>query len=229
VQKETRNHAAAGVALLVGAALVAFSAGQAWLESRVTIPWGLFTELAPNKALGFDTLLAPGGQYGDVRPLLLGGAAVVGLCALLLFATRVPGVGVVWRLLALAAVAGIGIVAAVAWTVVSDPTSVVADDQSSLGEVIRTAESVATLSGLLEVGPGRGLWLLTIGGAVAGIGALVPAGRGVRPSVRATFESPAAVLAGDSMPPGWYPDQVDARFVRFYDGRQWTDAVQRRR
>jgi hypothetical protein len=217
------------VALLVGAALLAFGAGQAWLEGRVTIPWGPFSELAPNKALGFDTLLAPGGQHGDVRPLLLGGAAVVALCALLLFATRVPGVGVFWRLLALAAVAGTGIVAAVAWTVVSDPTSVVAEDQSRLGDVMRTAESIATSSGLLEVGPGRGLWLLTIGCAVVGIGAFVPAGRGARQSVRATHESPASVPAGGSMPPGWYPDQVDARFVRFYDGLRWTNAVQPRR
>ena len=29
-----------------------------------------------------------------------------------------------------------------------------------------------------------------------------------------------------SPPPGWYPDQADPRYVRWWDGRQWTDRVQ---
>lgn len=28
--------------------------------------------------------------------------------------------------------------------------------------------------------------------------------------------------------PGWYPDQVDQRFVRYWDGSQWTSQVQPR-
>lgn len=27
-------------------------------------------------------------------------------------------------------------------------------------------------------------------------------------------------------PPGWYPDQADQRYVRWWDGRQWTQHVQ---
>ncbi|WP_084721805.1 DUF2510 domain-containing protein [Rhodococcus marinonascens] len=28
--------------------------------------------------------------------------------------------------------------------------------------------------------------------------------------------------------PGWYPGVNDPRFVRWYDGRQWTDRIQPR-
>ena len=29
-------------------------------------------------------------------------------------------------------------------------------------------------------------------------------------------------------PPGWYPDQADQRFVRYWDGTQWTPQAQPR-
>lgn len=31
--------------------------------------------------------------------------------------------------------------------------------------------------------------------------------------------------APQSVPAGWYPDQVDPRYVRWFDGTSWTDAV----
>jgi hypothetical protein len=35
-----------------------------------------------------------------------------------------------------------------------------------------------------------------------------------------------AVQPGGSIPPNWYPDPHDPAFVRWWDGRQWTDNVQ---
>lgn len=33
-------------------------------------------------------------------------------------------------------------------------------------------------------------------------------------------------MTGAPPPPGWYPDQADQRFVRWWDGQQWTQHVQ---
>jgi hypothetical protein len=221
--QETRNHSVAGVVVLAGAAMIAFGATQPWATGAVTLrAW--VRDVTPRSAWGFDLLLGPDGQYGDVTPLLIGGVAVLGVSALLLLVTRVPVVGILWRLLAVTTVVGLGLISVPAWGVVNDPPSVVGDPGSPTGEAFGLAASVAQSSGLLGVEPGVGLWLLTIGTGVAGIGALVPAIRGRTPEVEAALPSSTAVR----MPAGWYPDQLEGSIVRFFDGVRWTGATRPR-
>lgn len=224
--QQTRNHSVAGVALLAGAAMIAFGATQAWATGATPLV-GRMAGLAPDGSLGFDLLLGPGGQLGDVKPLLLGGAAVLAVSALLLFLTRVPVLGVLWRLLALATVGGLGLASAAAWSVVKNPTSVLADGEWPVGQVHGMGTSVAQSFGVLDIQPGRGLWLLTIGCGVAGIGALIPAMRGR--TVEVDPSGPTGLRrAPTELPPGWYPDQLDRGLVRFFDGAKWTPATRPR-
>ena len=226
--QNTRNHAVAGTALLIGAAVSAFAATQAWVSADATVPLGRYAGLGMNGSLGFDHFVTPGGSGGDVTPLLMGGAAALAVVALLLFATRIPGLGVLWRLVALATAGLLGLTAAAGWAVINDPVSVVADPESSAGTILGLGLSAAEFFTAGSVGPGLGLWLLTVGAGVAAIGALIPAARGrsvetpIAPGT--AFQPPRP----DPMPAGWYPDQMDGRFVRFFDVARWTDAVRPR-
>ena len=71
MEKQTRNHSVAGFALLGSAAMIAFGATRPWVTGDEPL-----LGTATGDALGFDRLLGPGGRFGDVEPLLLGGAAV---------------------------------------------------------------------------------------------------------------------------------------------------------
>jgi hypothetical protein len=221
----TRNHSVAGVAVLAGAAMIALGATRAWGTGAVTLR-GWVADADPEGSLGFDLLPGPGSHYGDVTPLLMGGAAVLGMSALLLLVTRVPVVGILWRFLALATVAGVGAISVPAWSSVNAPASV-ADPGFPSAQTLDLAVSVAQSSGLLDIQPGPGLWLLTIGCGIAGIGALVPAIRGRTVEVEAA--TPAGLRRSSTgTAPGWYPDQVDRAFVRFFDGVRWTAATRPR-
>jgi hypothetical protein len=211
-----------GIAILVGAALIGFGATQPWATGAATIAWGPLSGLTPNGKLGFDLLLAPDGLHGDVKPLILGATIFMAIVALLLIATRVRGLGMLWRILTLLTAAGLGLICATAWSVVSNPTSVLADSESPLGRILGGLNSVAESSGLLQIKPGLGLWLLTIGCGIACIGALIPAIRHSTfvPALQSTH--PALASAHPPMSAGWYPDHLDVSQVRWFDGAQWT-------
>ena len=211
----------------LAAALVAFGATQAWATGVGTL-LGRLSGLTINGSLGFDVLLVPGGQYGNVKPLLLGCAAALAVLALLLFATRVRGLGVLWRLLALATLVVLGLTAVAAWSVVNRPASVIADSESPLGEVLDFGVfSVLESTSLATVEPGVGLWLLTAGCAIVGIGALIPAGRGRTVETATGHLAPRAPLRAGCLL-GGIPTTLDSRFVRFFDGMQWTGVTRPR-
>jgi len=51
----------------------------------------------------------------------------------------------------------------------------------------------------------------------------------VRALVRVGDKRPEPVqITQPTVAAGWYPDQVDPRYVRYFDGHQWTDALQPR-
>jgi|1185.fasta_scaffold294862_1 hypothetical protein len=221
-----RNHTVAGGAVLVGAALIAVGATQAWATGALTLRGWVAGE-TPHGSLGFDRLLGPGDRYGDVIPLLIGGATVLGVSALLLFVTRIPVVGILWRFLALATVVGLGVISVPAWSAVNDPASMVADPGAAAGRALGLEISVARSSNLLDITPGPGLWLLTIGIGIAGVGALTPAMGGRRPEPEVVAPS-GLRRTSTGIPPGWYPDELDDTVVRFFDGVRWTAATRPR-
>lgn len=245
MERHTRNNAVAGVPVLVGAALMGFAATQPWANGTVTVPAGWFAGMMPGTNPGFDWLLTPGGGYGDVRPLMIGASAVAALAAIFLSATRMRGLGVLWRLLALPAVVGMSALAVSTWSVVNNPASVLADPGSPLGRLLEGGVSGLDAIGLLGIRPGMGLWLLTVGCGIAAIGLLIPALRhstyipdaggppvGVGPAVPRSAGFPghrvgAASPGHEALPAGWYPDQSDSALVRWHNGVQWTDFTQR--
>lgn len=208
--------------LLIGAALVAFSGTKPWAQGSIAAVWGRLAGLQLNGALGFDHALAPGPEEGDVRPAIFAAAAVLAVAALLLFITRVRGVGLLWRLLALAATAVPAWIAVVAWEVVENPASLVTDGDGA-GRGIEFTVQAAAVLGVAQASPGVGLWLLTAGSALAVIAVLIPASRSVEPMHR-SFE-PAT--AGGS-PAGWYPAPDGQGRLRFFDGYAWTPHIRER-
>ena len=219
MERHSRNNGVAGVGLLVGAALIGFVSTQAWATGSLTIPFGRLAGLSPGDSLGFDVFLTANGQYGDVQPVILGGAAFLAVAALLLIVTRVRGLGLLWRVLSILTVIGLGILCASGWSVIGDPSSVIAEDGSVLRDALGGLTSAAESTGLLDIGPGLGLWLLTIGCGVAAISVLIPA-------IRRTTWQP---VPGGPPGPGWYPDQADPSVVRWFDGARWTEFTQPRR
>ena len=216
--RQRRNSSAAGAVLLFGAALIAFSGTQPWAQGNIGAVWAQSAGLGVNGALGFDHLLVPGPAEGDVRPAIFGGAAVMAVAALLLFRTRVRGVGLLWRVMALLAVAAPAWIAAVAWQVVDNPASLMSDGDGFWGRTAELGAQNAESLAVAQASPGMGLWLLTAGSATSVIAVLIPASRSVEHA--GSLGGPGSV-AGP--PAGWYPapDGVPGR-LRFFDGYAWT-------
>jgi hypothetical protein len=159
--------------MLAGAAAIGFAAYGPWATGWASIPGGAVLRRARG-SLGFDLLLSTNGAPSDARPLLLGGAVFLGLAGLLLMVTHVPGVGVLWRIVGLASLTGTAAIAASAWTLVGAPPAVLAGDEAP---AVRDLARVTQSGGVLELRPGWGLWLVTIGCGAAAFGALIPAAR----------------------------------------------------
>ena len=174
MELRTRNHAVAALAMLAGAVATALGARQPW---AIRSDDALVARSAPDASYGFGQLLARTGTYDDVRPLLFGGAAVLALMAVLLLFTHIPRVGVLWRVAGLTAVIGVGAIGTSAWEVLKEPPLVIAASESATGAAPDAVTSTAQFASLVTLGPGPGLWLLTIGCGAAALGALIPAAR----------------------------------------------------
>jgi hypothetical protein len=231
----TRNNATAGIPLLVSALIIGFASTQPWAKGALNIPGGPLAEVTPNGSLGFDVLLLPDGAgYGDFTPVLLGAAIFLGLLAIALTVTHVPGLGIVWRLLAAVTIVGLGALCAMAWMVVTDPVSAVRDDTSPVDEVLGGLAEAGRSLGLIDIAPGLGLWFLTAGVGIAAVSTFVPAGRRSPDADLSAGGRPTDVMwpvvpRPGPLPPGWYPDQRDASALRWFDGVQWTPLTRSRR
>jgi hypothetical protein len=108
--------------------------------------------------------------------ILAGGVAAVGV---LLLATRIPGLGVLWRLAALGLAVIPGLIFYYTWQAANaspldalqDPSASVADKVE--GAILGGAEAM----GVVHVGPATGLYLGIAGLVCVVLGCFIPAGR----------------------------------------------------
>ena len=197
--RHRRNNAGAGVLLLLAAMLMGFSA---------VLPWAQFT--GPSLSLGHATTqigydYTPGvnAPTGDTtRAVIIGFAIALAILALALIATRVRGLGVLWRLLALP------ILALAAWgvwefwaTAIAQPDRFLADSPDVADQIFGAGFRLAELIGVVHVDAGAGLWIVSAACVLGLLALVIPAGR----SVVGPANSAVGPPYGASYAPGFPP------------------------
>jgi len=188
---QRRNNVAAGIVLIGAAGLVLVSG---------FLP--LINVTGPDLSIAAELLglnLTPTGSF-DAQPIELWywTAGLIALFAVILLATRIPGLGILWRILAFITLAIIGVYAVIHWYFISNYKQVIVPDQDGIGDdALRGAATFAENLGLLAVTPGVGLILLSSGILVGIIAILLPAGKSQR-----VVAVPIDVRA---LPPGNWP------------------------
>jgi hypothetical protein len=171
--RHRRNHAVAGLALVLAGALT-------WLattQSLVRIDGPAFTAGSAKK-LGLE--IKTGLDYGmdpEIQLTLYAAALGFVVMGLLLLITRVRYLGLLWRVGALCSLGITGAVVVAAWMFVSDPASAISDADADTQRLFRGGLSVAKGLGLLDVSAAGALYLLTAASIVALLGVLTPAFR----------------------------------------------------
>ncbi|QIM21248.1 DUF2510 domain-containing protein [Phycicoccus sp. HDW14] len=203
--RHTRSHAIAGVAMGLGAVLVML--GTLFPMLRVSggsvsaTLWG---------AMGLQLDHGAVALAGSFRTYVVLTAVWAGLMGIALVLTQVRYVGPVWRVAALVGLSAAAFVAFVLWALVLDPITVVGRPTWFTGNAPLLVSGLrgATLEA------GVGLWLLTVGCAVAVLAAFVPA-----------FHTHRVIKTHNSargLEPGWYPAPNSRRRTRYWDGEKWT-------
>lgn len=182
--RHRRNNGLGAILMLNGVLLMAFGS---------TLPWGDFTlhgyggpgpgdvsygrETLPyggSHIFGFDQTITPHDWLFDSGPVIQVVSGVVALCALALFATRIRGLGALWRVISLASLVPVALVIGSLWSVF-DETPGTDISQSDSAPVRAFGLAMTTRAVSSSIGPG--LFLLTIGCGLAAVGSLIPAFR----------------------------------------------------
>jgi len=212
--RERKNNALAGVTVLLGALVISFGAFRPLVRVQTA---GVGLDAG---AIDFNVVPRMSIGAGDMQGALLVLAALIGLCALLLIATRVRGFGILWRLFGLVGLLVPTAVTYYLWTVVQGDSA-----NSSLVQKV----------GLVTVAPGEGLYALTAGVGIALIGLCIPASRrseqmGAQPEQQPTLSHQRyqqqrlptpSTTSQPQLPPGWYRSS-DGNGQRYWDGQRWV-------
>jgi len=192
--RHRRNNGLAAIVMLNGTALTAFGS---------TLPWGHFEVSGLNKdtlpyhgshEFGFDQTVGFGGSLPDFGPVILIISGIVTLCALALFVTRVRGLGALWKALSLVSLVPLALAIWSLWSVFDETPG---NDLAKSGSAPIRAFGVAMNANAVTSTMGPGLFLVTIGCAVAVLGSLIPAFR----SKQATQQHKPAPRYGDWLAP----------------------------
>ncbi len=201
--RHRRNNALAGIVLLIAAILIASSAFLPWAHFE-----GPTIDLrAVTASVSYDMTPGVNAPDNDVtRPAILIFGAVVGALALALVATRVRGLGVLWRLIALVVIAGPIIASWFVWTnVIADPAGYIGQDTSISGQLGAVGFNLAQALGLIRVAAGTGLWAMSIGAGLGFVAIWIPAVRS-----QTLVLLPGQPYPGAGFANGYYPPQPDA-------------------
>jgi hypothetical protein len=201
VHRRRRNGTVAGTVMLLGALVV--GAGSALPCARIASPGFVASSGTTMSAeLGFGDLSNSHQSGADAtKALLIGAALLIGILGLALILTRVRGLGVLWRILALVALVLPASVTVVLWNylnsspadVLSDPTANMEDKLQGLG--LSRADDL----GILTIKPATGLWLLSAGTLLTFIALWIPA---TRPTVTAPLPNrPAPASTSPQLDP----------------------------
>lgn len=212
--RQRRNHAVAGIGVLLGAALASAGVTQPLMEySTAAFDVSVFRALN----LGLKPSL-PGSVDDQSGILLLALCGVAALMGLLLLVTRVRYLGVMWRVIAIAAFLLPAWCTFVWWRWIRDPMGFFTS--ADMPEPAKWASRLPETLGVLKITPELGIYLLSVGLLIGLISTLVPA---IRSSVPSGHGKPALGTASTPLPPpGWYQDPSGSG-SRWWDGNQWTD------
>lgn len=201
-----RNNAFGGIVVLVGSLLVVFGAVLPWIELKSA---GVAVAAGP---VELQAAYKSAMDVGELPTVIMWLGVSTGLIALALIATRVRGLGVMWRIFALMTLAFPAVIAVALWSAVLK-----GPDTKTLGGMVQSA---LQNTGLLTTEAGQGLYILTIGAALVLIGCFIPAIRSAR--VNAFSPAQGRVLQREDYgaPPGWYPVEGGSRY---WDGQAWTE------
>jgi hypothetical protein len=195
--RRRRSNVVPGVLLFLAAIVIGFATMQPWAHvSGPAFTVGLGDAKSPN--IGFNMM--PNADMGQdyTQPFLVGAAVALAVLGLALIATRVRGLGVVWRILAVLALALPALAAYVLWTYVNDPAGTVSESSDDVGtQLSALGLSLAQGIGLVKIEPGPGLWLLTAGTILALLAIVIPARRSTE------FIPPSGRNARAVMPVGY--------------------------
>ncbi len=176
------------------------------------LPWARFVgpSLSLGRAttqVGYDYTPGVNAPDGDAtRPLIIGFAIALGVLALALIATRVRGLGVLWRLLALL------VLALPAWGVwefwaiaIAQPDRFLADDPTTAGQIFGAGFRLAELIGAVHVDAGAGLWAISAACVLGLLALVIPAGKSVVGPVNGVVGPPYGAGYAPGYPPQAYP------------------------
>jgi amino acid transporter len=177
-----RNNTIAGLTQLLGAILIAAGAFTPW--ATITGPNLGISLGGKSTSLGFDVIpnMDSSGD-SDSKAVLAVLAGVIAVLALALIATRVRGLGMLWRLGSLVALIVPAVLTVYLWKLVTgDPAEIFHDPNASAADKIRgVLQAGFERLGLIHVDPGLGLWLLSIGSVLVFLGIWIPATRTKEP------------------------------------------------
>jgi hypothetical protein len=197
--------------MLLGAVAMLFGSVGAW--AQVSIP------KLDIETLQLDLGLVPQLAAGDdsLKTVVQVCAVALGVLAIVLTLTRVRGLGVLWRMLYLMTWLVLTGIALYLWSLVlADPTAIL--DDPSVSPLLKVGAAVLSgleRLGLVSVGPGLGLYALSVGSLLGLVGLCLPSGKSstvIRPAGQVPH------LAGPTAPAGWYPTPGGQRY---WDGQVW--------
>ncbi|RKR75941.1 hypothetical protein [Frondihabitans australicus] len=166
-----RNHAAPGVVLII--------AGLGILIAAI-LPLIQFTGpgvTALARGIGM-TLTNDGAYEPDPWQFSLWVGGTVFVLGFILLATRIRGLGALWRILALLALLAVGVYVAFWWFFLSDPSRFLASQDQSLGGQLKSGiTSLLEGTGAYSITPGIGLLVASIAAGLGIIGVFLPAGK----------------------------------------------------
>lgn len=228
--RHRRNNVAAGLLVLSGAVLLVFGAFLPLLTfelPEIGLNVGV-TELA----FQYQQELVPAELHILLMPLGL----VLGILALFLTATRVRGLGTLWRLGSFICFALAAVLTLYCWNIVAGNPFGLGDSPEVSGggasdQFGAFFQSVFQNSGIITINPGTGLYAISLGTVLTLFGCCIPAikrtevvhPRMNHPSThpnQVAVAPPRAVRAIQETPAGWY--RVEGGY-RYWDGERWSD------